>query len=70
MDTGIRLHSWRAVRVEHGQAGVVREGAGVEGAQRREQRTLHMLHVCQLVFCVITVMLVTKRKLALFPWGM
>lgn len=50
---GVLVHPRRAVRVRPGPAGVVREGAGVEGARRRQRRALHLLHVRQLVLCVM-----------------
>ena len=50
---GVHVHPRRAVRVGPGPAGVIREGVGVEGARRRQRRALHLLHVRQLVVCVM-----------------
>jgi hypothetical protein len=50
---GVRVRPRRDVRVGPRPAGVVREGAGVEGARRRQRRrALRLLHVRQLVVCV------------------
>jgi D-serine deaminase-like pyridoxal phosphate-dependent protein len=46
---GFRLPPGRRVRVEHGAAGVVRAGGGVEGPERRRHAALPRLHVRQLV---------------------
>ena len=43
---------------EHGPTGVVRESGGVESAERGGECALHLLYVCELVFCVINQRLV------------
>lgn len=59
---GVRVHPRRAVRVGPRPAGVVRQGAGVEGARRRQRRrALHLLHVRQLVLRLVDVGPTTLR---------